>query len=311
MAASGNPPGTAPIIIVDMNPSGSRGFAGQRETEMHYSASLLKVAAMYAAFELRKAANELLADLQPSAADVFQALRSNFDPVIRDQRVPQLAALADSFLVPRYEQVFEFDPATGTVNFSLGFFTNLSNAIVEGNNVSAGQCIHGLGFGYLTKAVTEAGFFDPSAQNGIWLCGDFGNGFPPQRIACLNDTPVAQATSVREMARLYALLFDRSLVDGVSDEAMLNLLFQALLPPRLHLLLNRTVDVQFVTLHSKIGLGPLNNGTQVASEGAIIRENSTERFFVVVFQNLRFVNDASIVPMSRIVDETLASFLFA
>jgi hypothetical protein len=67
--------------------------------------------------------------------------------------------------------------------------------------------------------------------------------------------------------------------------------------------------VQFVTLQSKIGLGPLNNGTSVASEAAIIRENLTERLFVVVFQNQPFVNDASIRPVSRIVDATIASFL--
>jgi hypothetical protein len=310
MATSGNPPTAAPVIIVDMNPDGSRGFAGQLGTEVHYSASLLKVAAMYTAFELRKAANDLLAELQPGPAALFATLRDNFDPVIRDNRVPQLAALADSFLLPRYEEVFEFDPASGTVNFSLGFFTNLSGAIVDGNNASAGKTIHGLGFGYLTKAVADAGFFDPASANGIWLCGDFGNGFPPQRIACVNDTPVAQATSVREMARLYTLLFDRALIGEASDEAMLKLLQEAILPPRLHLLLNRTIDVQYVTLHSKIGLGPLNNGTTVASEGAIIRESATERFFVVVFQNLHFVGDASIAPMSRVVDDTLASFLF-
>jgi hypothetical protein len=311
LSNSANPPTAAPIVIVAIDPSGSRGFAGQLETEVHYSASLLKVAAMYAAFELRKAANETIASLQPAAADVFPTLHGAFDQAIRDNRVPQLAALDEAFLLPRLEQVFEFDPATATVNFSQGFWNNLFAAIAEGNNAAAGACVHGLGFGYLTRAVADAGFFSPDSGNGIWLCGDFGHGFPPQRIACVNDTPVAQATTALQMARLLTLMLDRQLVqDGVSDDAMLTLLTQAILPPRLHLFLNRDVSVQYVTLHSKIGLGPLNNGTQVASEGAIIRENSTGHFFVVVFQNQRFINDSSLLPISRLVDETIAAFLF-
>jgi hypothetical protein len=311
-------PTSAPIVVVAINENGApHGFAAQLEAEVHYSASLLKVAAMYAAFELRKAANEMLADVQPAAADVFPTFRSQFDPIIRDNRVPQLASLADNFLLPKYEQVFAFDPATSKVNFTPNFFGALFSAIAEGDNVSAGTCIHGLGFGYITKALAEADFLnaestnDQIAGNNIWLCGDFGSGFPPQRIACVNDTPVAQATSARQMARLFTLLFDKQLIgDGVSDDAMLNLLQQALLPPRLHFFLNRDTSVQFVTLHSKIGLGPLNSGPQVASEAAILKENTTGRSFVAVFQNQRFVNDASILPISRIVDDTLASFLF-
>jgi hypothetical protein len=318
VARAPQPVTAAPIVIVAISENGApHGVAGQLDTQVHYSASLLKVAAMYAAFELRKAANEMLADVQPAAADVFATLRSEFDPVIRSDRVPQLAGLADNFLLPSYEKVFAFDRAIAKVNFSQDFFSALFSAIADGNNVSAGTCIQRLGFGYLTKALAEADFFhperasDPAAGDNIWLCGDFGNGFPPQRIPCLNDTPVAQATSARQMARLFTLLFDKQLIaDGVSDDAMLNLLLQAILPPRVHLLLNRDTTVGYVTLNSKIGLGPLNSGPQVASEAAVLRENSTGRSFIAVFQNQRFVNDASIQPISRIVDDTLASFLF-
>src|SRR5262245_57626501 len=44
-----------PIVIMALNDDGSRPVAGQREFEMFYSGSLLKVAAMYAAFQLRVA----------------------------------------------------------------------------------------------------------------------------------------------------------------------------------------------------------------------------------------------------------------
>ncbi len=316
MASSAQPPQTAPIVIVALNDDAPHGFAGQLGTEVHYSASMLKVVAMYTAFELRKAANELLLAAPPAAADVFSTLHAAFDDIINLNRVTQLTGVnLDGFLLPRWEQIFEVDAATSTVNFSSSFFGSLFDAITDGNNAAAGAAVHGLGFGYLTKAIADAGFFDPAAASqpatadGMWLCGDFGNGFPPQRIPCVNDTPVAQATSAMQMALLFTLLAgNRFLVDDVSDAAMIDLLTQAVV--RLHFFLNRDTSVQFVTLQSKIGLGPLNSGPTVASEATILQENSTGRRFVAVFQNQPFLNDASLLPISRIVDATIASFLF-
>jgi hypothetical protein len=91
---------------------------------------------------------------------------------------------------------------------------------------------------------------------------------------------------------------------------MLKLLFNAVDVPRLHLFLNRDTSVQFVTFQSKIGLGPVNSGTKVASEAAIIKEASAGRRFVAVFQNRAFVNDSSIVPVAQVIDATIANFLF-
>lgn len=320
MATTPQAPRNAPIAIVALNDSAPHGLAGQLLTEVHYSASLLKVAAMYAAFALRKSVNEHLVAARPTADQVYPTLHNAFDDVIRQQRVPQLVGLADGFLLPRWEQVFEVDVERSVVNFSQTFFGNLFDAIAgldneSAANAAAGAVIKQLGFGYLTKAVAAAGFLDPNATSqprtadGMWLCGDFGHGFPPQRILCVNDTPVAQATSVHQMARLFTFLAGNSpLVDGDSDEAMVRLLTHAVL--RRHLFLNRDTTVQFVTTQSKIGLGPLNNGTRVASEAAIIQENTTGSRFVVVFQNQRFVNNASIQPVSQVVDATIAGFLF-
>lgn len=315
IANSSQPSPAAPIAIVAINDSAPHSFAGRLEAEVHYSASLLKVTAMYAAFELRKAANELLLAAQPAPADVFSTLRT-LDDIIFDNRLPQIQNVARNFLIPRWEEVFAIEPGTSMVNFSATFFGNLFDAIADGNNAAAGNVVHGLGFSYLTKAVADAGFFDPgttaqpATADGMWLCGDFGFGFPPQRIPCVNDTPVAQATSARQMARLFTFLASNSpLVDGASDLAMVQMLTKAVI--NLHLFLNRDTSVQFVTTQSKVGEGPVNGGFKVASEAAIIQENSTERRFVVVFQNQRFINDASIKPISQIVDATIAEFLFS
>jgi hypothetical protein len=316
MAAAANPPRNAPIVLVALKDEPPHGFAGQRLAEVHYSASLLKMVAMYTAFELRKAANDLLLAAPPAPGDVFATLRAAFDNVIDQNRVSQLSGVnLTGFLLPRWEELFQVEAATSTVNFSPAFSGHLFDAIAKGDNTAAGKTVHSIGFGYLTKATASAGFFDPAAADkpatadGMWLCGDFGNGFPPQRIACVNDTPVAQATSVMQMARLFTGLAGPTvLVDGESDKFMLELLTAAVV--RLNLFLNRDTTVQFVTTQSKIGLGPLNSGARVASEAAVIEENSTGRRFVAVFQNQPFVNDASITPVSGVVDATIASFLF-
>jgi hypothetical protein len=306
IASTPNLPNDVPIAIVDINPDGSRGYAARLEYIECYSASLLKVAAMYAAFELRKACNEQLAATPP--ADAFQTLRDNFDDVIRTNRLQRLAGLADLHLLPKYNQIFTYDPATNLVNFSQPFWGDLFAAIADGDNASAGRCIQRLGFGYITTTAFEANFFDADTDLGIWLCGDFGIGFPPQRIPCSNDGPTAQGTSAYQMAKLFTLLADSQLVDPTSDGTMLNLLQRAVI--NLHLFLNRDTTVGYVTLHSKIGLGPVNAGFSVASEALIVQENSTNRQFVVVFQNRRFTNDASIFPVARAVDAAIASFLF-
>lgn len=306
LASTPNLPNGAPIAIVDINPDGSRGYAGRLEYIECYSASMLKVAAMYTAFELRKACNESLAGAAP--VDAFQALRENFDDVIRTNRLSRLTGLADLHLLPKYDQVFGYDPATNLVNFSPAFWGDLFAAIANGDNPSAGRCIQRLGFGYITTAASEANFFDADTDLGMWLCGDFGMGFPPQRIPCGNDGPTAQGASAYQMAKLFTMLVDSQLVDPGSDAAMLGLLQQAVV--NLHLFLNRDTSVQYVTLHSKIGLGPVNAGFTVASEALVVRENATNRLFVVVFQNNPFANDASVFPVARAIDSTIASFLY-
>src|SRR5438045_2017727 len=63
-------------------PNGYR-YAGVRDTETHYSASLLKVAAMYGAFQLRAAVNQFGATTPiPVFPLFFTQLATAFDPVI-------------------------------------------------------------------------------------------------------------------------------------------------------------------------------------------------------------------------------------
>src|ERR1700733_10802525 len=59
-------------------------WAGHRQHEVHYSASLLKVAAMYAAHELLSASKQQITDQQPAtASDFFASLVTDLNPVIK------------------------------------------------------------------------------------------------------------------------------------------------------------------------------------------------------------------------------------
>ena len=145
MASAANPPGNAPIVIVAINDESPHGFAGQRLAEVHYSASLLKVVAMYTAFELLKAANDLLLAASPVPTDVFATLRAAFNDVIDQNRVTQLDGVnLTGFLLPRWEEIFQVDTATSTVNFSAAFSGHLFDAIAKGDNAAAGKVVHSL-----------------------------------------------------------------------------------------------------------------------------------------------------------------------
>lgn len=306
MASTPNPPNNASIVIVDINPDGSRGYAAHlgHEYDEYYAASLLKVAAMYAAFEFRTACRQEL--FNNPAADPYEAMRAAFDNTIRQDRLARLTGVSDLHLLPKYDQLFSYDPSINEVEFTDTFWNDLTNAIVAGDNALAGRCVQKLGFGYITGASSEANFFDADSDRGVWLCGDFAQGYPPQRIPCVNDTPTAQGTSAYQMAKLFTLLFDRNLVEPGSDDVMLDLLRRAVG----HTFLNRDPSVNFSTLHSKIGLGPVNAGHNVASEALVIQENATFRKFVVVFLNQKIVADSSVFPIARVVDETIVNYIF-
>jgi hypothetical protein len=122
IAASVPPLSAVPFTIVALNDPGAtpHGFAGQRGSEMHYSASILKVAAMYAAFELRKAANDLLRQRNVAQAHVFATLQAEFDPVILANLVPQLNGVNPQTFLPKYNEVFATLNQGGLVGVNFG-----------------------------------------------------------------------------------------------------------------------------------------------------------------------------------------------
>ncbi|MFG2891303.1 hypothetical protein [Streptomyces sp. NPDC048248] len=286
--------------------------AGRNQHQEHFSASLLKVAAMYAAFELRKDVTPVSHGLT-SRQEFLTALREQFNPSIREAvpRIANASAITDLHLFPDYGKVFDspFNPSTGqlAVNFSESFWNSLQD-MIGGSNAAAAATIHGLGFGYLNGALANGGFFDDPSAIGIWLAGDFQGQWPPVRISSDNDGMVAQATTTHQMANLYALMREEALVGPQDSNSMLDLLAGGatwfthtspqIWPPNLNLLVT----------HSKVGRGPLPPFApgEVLSEGAIVHEVAHDRDFIVTWQNVLGPPTLStLLPIARLIEGTI------
>ncbi|HKR01755.1 MAG TPA: hypothetical protein VJT09_13835 [Pyrinomonadaceae bacterium] len=289
---------------------------GQHEFEMYYSGSLLKAAAMYAAYQLRVAVNDFVSD--PAIAvlpdkDLFTAIERALNPQIRkavrrinDRKPP----LDEKFLVPKYKEIFKIIRDAGkraSLDFDIQFMNHLRPMIVGSHNDSASFCIRALGYSWINGVLEAAGFFAPQAtkMEGIWLAGDYSTEWPVVVLPSVNDGLVKQVTTCYDMAWLFVMLHDRKLVKndagpatGMSgNDEMLSLLRLAVHDAGARTLLKRLFEPAappFDILHSKIGVGELKGGDCrggrvnrcTYSEAAILQHRPSGRKFVVVFQGL-------------------------
>jgi hypothetical protein len=225
--------------MIALADNGNHRYAGKFHDDMDFAASLVKVAAMYAAHELLAAARRLARRKGFVDEPAFRAaLSSEFDPQIAAKALPIIKNLAvDPALmlhVPNYNLLFEIHVANAasepSVEFSAGFRSDLVSMIKQGTNDGASRVIRKLSYDYINAALMAGGFFDPATstapQNGIWLAADYiGDKNKPQfndnthipyvRIDCINDCivkagvtdcAVGQISTTRRMSNLFALI---------------------------------------------------------------------------------------------------------
>jgi hypothetical protein len=301
--------------------------AGIRDRETHYSASLLKVAAMLAAFQLRQSANNFAASVaEPTPAALFAHMSATFDPLIA-AAVPLITSdpnVQPSMRVPKYQSVFVAIPLiTGgfSIAFNGSFLTDMRAMMVDSSNVAAAQCIQRLGYSWINGVLASGGLFNATTNQGIWLAGTFTATWPYVRITSVNDGPVAQATTTFDTANLFALLVQKLAIDSSGQDAicdeMLGLLADTASGPEPAWLQAGArpgftgLSTDFIFTHAKIGLGPLkpqNGGFDVASEATIIKHGPTGRRFIVVWQNTKF-ESVSLNALAHLVDRTMKNFL--
>lgn len=321
----GVPPRSA-ISVVAIDETTARPqfkHAGFRERETHFSASLLKSAAMFAAFALRQSVtNFALTAAECDANVLFPSVAASFDSTISGsvQLISDRPDITPAMKVPKYDKIFRTEPmASGgcLISFTDSFTTSLRDMIVKSDNSAASTCIQRLGYSWIKGLLAHGGFFDSTTEQGIWLAGTFTGAFPAVRVPSANDGPSAQAMTCFDMANLYALIIERTAlesrsVDGICD-GILELLAaaQGFDPSWMTAGARQGItglDTDFTITHTKIGVGPLNSGPDIFSEATIVRHDPTGSRFIVVWQNTREAQ-SGLSGISFIVQRTIEHFL--
>jgi len=293
-------------------------WAGLREHEEHYSGSLIKVAAMYAAFDLRASADQLATDGSLTTwPQIEAALRSSFDPDIDTHTPPLISGSPllgpqDKTRKPNYSAVLQLGAGGDfVVDFTQTQRNAFEDMMVQQHNPGATTTIHGLGYPYLNGKIADDGFFDGVGE-GLWLAGDYAGQWPAARIPCVNDHDTAQGTTVWHLAMLLTLLADDMLVGTLSSGGMKDLMaragkfFPQTNPPIW------PANGRFVPTHGKVGIGPLKSGKSTFSEGLILHDTLRNIKFVVAWQNV--VQNAQtqlqlFQPVATLIEATINAFV--
>lgn len=311
------------LTVAALTGNESLPWAGHRHNEVHYSASMVKLLAMYAAHTLRFFAEGLRADQKPATADdFFAALASEFNGAIRSATPAKILATYpnesdEAKIIPAYQTVLEPQlDVSGTpvgVDFTFGYRTHLRGMLIQQQDAPAADCIHGVAFGFMNAKAGDDGFFDDANQRGIWLAGDYIGQWTPVTIASVNDALVAQATTAVDMARLFARMFSGTLESGSLTD-----LIPMLTPGGRswfhQLLIWPNGDIS--ATHSKVGIGPLKrNGAgvieRVVSEALIAHDRGRDIDFAVIWQNLKVPGNATmpeLQPVANMVETTIKAF---
>lgn len=311
--------GTFPVrfTLVDVtNGSGSFPSAGYFETVVDYNASEAKVAVMYSAYALRDMVRRFAAATGANSGNLFVQLAKQMDPaIIKASPKIALSLLMDGHRVPSYKDVFALTPSTWghrvTASFSPVFDQALEGMMVPSNNVKAGTCIRGIGYGYLNGALAAGGFFDPSIDRGLWVGGDYQQGkiWPYIRVVSRNDAWVAQAGTTRDMAKLVSLMMTDQLLDPASCAEMRGRLARAVRGPDPPFVARVGVFRPGTITHNKIGFGPLKSGKPVLSEVGLYQSPvKSGRRYVIAWQNLVGNSRSGVVDVAKVIKDTITEF---
>ncbi|MCM3873330.1 MAG: hypothetical protein ND895_21830 [Pyrinomonadaceae bacterium] len=231
------------------------GVGHHLDLEEHFSASLMKVAAMFAAYKLRKEAQLLIKDIQDhketatTPANFFTKLnpRLHLDKMAKRIKTEPAFIQGKVRKEPSFAEILAVTgsfgaPATLDVNFTADFRSHMRKMIIPSDNCSAGECISRLSYPYINVALMQDGFFNEATMKGIWLCGDFilpkcpnvSKIQPFIRIETVNDCDQvgtlgcgsAQNTTSKEMARLFLNILTEQLVDPDSSREIRALLHE-------------------------------------------------------------------------------------
>jgi len=306
----------AALIVLKLTPSGTMDYAGVHETEMFFSASLLKVVLLHASFELVAQVNALAPTLTATSAPKFlERVRREFAATIA-RSVRRIRPGVWRTL--NFSQALTATPA-GANQFRVTLHptheTHVGKIFSEQNqNDSPRDTMHRLGYSFVNRTLEAAGFLDAESGVGVWMATDYGGwsdfhvpvstrstGRNPR-----NGSSSAAMTAIG-MASLLAHLHRDQLVDAAASQRM-RTLFEAGGPWSWFWQMSNTGAFSFEVTGCKIGHASSGSAFvgSMLSEAAYLRRKSDSARFLAVWQN---VPDAlSFEPIYRVLDEMIKNW---
>lgn len=249
-------PDSLTLALVDVTDPASPVFAGIRDEDTVFIASMAKIAALYAAFELRKRLQDGIAGVPvttPVPALIAQ-VKKTWQPLIDAQKPKNAAAFAG---FPNLIDIFDITPSGSSwsvtfttkgdintladkesaqwpsLNGKFGFKELLLLMASFSNNDAAARCITSLSYEYINAALVAGGLYQ-NGKGGLWLAAPY----PHKPGAALtenlwmqeplnndpNTTRRYQVSSAKAAATMFTLLAQRKLVDASSSDEMLDFL---------------------------------------------------------------------------------------
>jgi hypothetical protein len=219
------------IALVDLT-RGHGLYAGAKDLQQIYVASLAKIAAMFAAYQLRQAVRSAAKSVAAgSPDDLWKAITEAWSPSV-SKRVPDRPS---DF--PKLRNIFAASGGPGhwDIDFTdqqkswdditrvgdglpgdLRFRDRMKLMIANSNNHAAASCIDDIGFQYLNGALAAEELFSKSSGGGLWIALDYGG----HRWGKSVSGGWAQGATAAAVARFMALAETNRLVDADASNEM-------------------------------------------------------------------------------------------
>jgi hypothetical protein len=284
-------------------------YAGVKENDMLFSGSLVKVALLYASFELRARLNKLGPTVAWDWKPFFAAVKSVI-PWIPDHE-------SDGKTTSREKEmkIDEILMITNTTNAGVFSYDLRPEHRADLEAIFAHQLqnrppqnvVHRLGYSWINGALAKAGFLDLKTRKGIWLGNDIGAGWRQVHVPVATSGKSSEAMTAVDMANLLTCMHRGTLIDPASSREMMNLMAQG--GSWISTLSQAAQDsLSFVSTGAKVGHDSSAdaNVPSVKSEALFIDHRGTP--FVGVWQNYPDASpntNEDIVNVYRVIDEVV------
>jgi hypothetical protein len=284
-------------------------YAGLRENQMLFSASLAKVSLLYASFELRARLNKLgptvAWDWNPFYAEVRSAI-----PWIPEHEADGRTPSKEREMKINEVLAITHTSDAGVLTFDLRpeHRADLQSIFADQlQNRAPQNVMHRLGYSWVNGALAHAGFLDLKSRKGIWLGNDIGAGWRQVHVPVGTGGKSSEAVTAVDLANLLTCMHRGTLIDAPSSRDMINIMAQG--GSWISTLSQAAQDsLSFVSTGAKVGHDASDDAKvpSVKSEALFIDHHGTP--FVAVWQNYPDANpntNEDIVNVYRLIDEVV------